>query len=84
VLAHHFLNYLLDAKHGVTNFSWLGYMPPLSVINPDKVIAQGYIPKNLGSTVVRESDFKNGLSILPLTANGQATWQNAWAKFKAG
>ena len=84
VLAHHFLNYLLDNKHGVTNFSWLGYMPPLSVINPDKVIAQGYIPKNLGSTVVREADFKNGLSILPLTANGQATWQNAWATFKAG
>lgn len=84
VLAHHFLNYLLDKKHGVTNFSWLGYMPPLSVINPDKVIAQGYIPKNLGTTVVRESDFKNGISILPLTATGQATWQNAWAKFKAG
>jgi spermidine/putrescine transport system substrate-binding protein len=84
VLAHHFLNYLLDNKHGVTNFSWLGYMPPLSVINPNKVIAQGYIPKNLGSTVVREADFKNGLSILPLTANGQATWQNAWATFKAG
>jgi spermidine/putrescine transport system substrate-binding protein len=84
VLAHHFLNYLLDNKHGVENFSWLGYMPPLSVINPDKVIAQGYIPKNLGSTVVRESDFKNGLSILPLTAQGQVTWQNAWAKFKAG
>jgi spermidine/putrescine transport system substrate-binding protein len=84
VLAHHFLNYLLDNKHGVKNFSWLGYMPPLSVINPDKVIAQGYIPKNLGSTVVREVDFKNGLSILPLTANGQATWQNAWATFKAG
>ena len=84
VLAHHFLNYLLDKQHGVTNFSWLGYMPPLSTINPDKVIAQGYIPKNLGSTVVRESDFKNGLSILPLTAQGQATWQNAWANFKAG
>ena len=79
VLAHHFLNYLLDNKHGVANFSWLGYMPPLTVINPDKVIAQGYIPKNLGSTVVRESDFENGVSILPLTAQGQATWQNAWS-----
>ena len=84
VLAHHFLNYLLDNKHGVQNFSWLGYMPPLSVINPDKVIAEGYIPKNLGSTVVRESDFKAGLTILPLTAQGQAEWQDAWATFKAG
>ena len=48
VLAHHFLNFLLDNKHGVENFSWMGYMPPLKVINPAKVIAQGYIPKNLG------------------------------------
>ena len=62
VLAHHFLNFLLDNKHGVENFSWIGYMPPLKVINPSKVIAQGYIPKNLGSTIVRESDFENGVT----------------------
>jgi spermidine/putrescine transport system substrate-binding protein len=84
VLAHHFLNFLLDNKHGVDNFSWLGYMPPLNVINPDKVVAQGYIPRNLTSTVVRESDFKNGVTLLPLTVQGQATWQNAWSGFKAG
>jgi spermidine/putrescine transport system substrate-binding protein len=84
VLAHHFLNFLLDNKHGVTNFSWLGYMPPLNVINPEKVIAQGYIPKNLGSTVVRESDFTSGVTLLPLTQQGQATWQNDWSAFKAG
>ncbi len=84
VLAHQFLNFLLDNKHGVENFSWLGYMPPLDVINPAKVIAQGYIPKNLGSTVVRESDFTKGVGILPLTTQGQATWQNAWSTFKAG
>jgi hypothetical protein len=59
-------------------------MPPLKVINPDKVIAQGYIPKNLASTVVRESDFANAVSLLPLTTQGQATWQNAWSAFKAG
>ncbi len=70
VLAHHFLNYLLDNAHGLENFSWLGYMPPLKTINPDKVIAQGYIPKNLGSTIVRESDFENAVSLLPLTTAG--------------
>jgi spermidine/putrescine transport system substrate-binding protein len=84
VLAHHFLNFLLDNKHGITNFSWLGYMPPLKAIDPDKVVAQGYIPKNLTSTVVRESDFKNGVTLLPLTVQGQATWQNDWSSFKAG
>ena len=46
VLAHHFLDYVLDNKHGLENFGWLGYIPPLKVVNPDKLVAQGYIPKN--------------------------------------
>jgi len=84
VLAHAFLNYLLDNKKAVENFSWNGYIPPLSAIHPEKLISQGYIPKNLGSTIVRESDFEHGVSILPLTTQGQSLWQDAWSKFKAG
>ena len=84
VLAHAFLNFLLDDKVGVENFSWLGYIPPLNVINPEKLVAQGYIPKNLTSTIVRQSDFDHGLSLLPLTTNGQTIWQDAWSTFKAG
>jgi spermidine/putrescine-binding protein len=84
VLAHQFLNYILDNKVGLKNLSWLGYMPPLKSVNADTVVADGYIPKNLASTVVRETDFDNGVSLLPLTTNGQAVWQNVWAKFKAG
>ena len=84
VLAHEFLNFMLDNKHGVENFSWLGYIPPLKVINPDKLVAQGYIPKNLASTIVRESDFKHGVTLLPLTTAAQSAWQDAWSKFKAG
>ena len=84
VLAHHFLNFLLDNEHGIENFSWMGYMPPLKAINPSKVIAQGYIPKNLGSTIVPETDFTNGVTILPLSTQGQSAWQDAWSTFKAG
>jgi spermidine/putrescine transport system substrate-binding protein len=84
VLAHAFLNFMLDDKNGVENFSWNGYIPPLNVIEPDKLIAQGYIPKNLGSTIVRESDFKHGVTIDALTTRGQTLWQNAWSTFKAG
>jgi spermidine/putrescine transport system substrate-binding protein len=84
VLAHHFLDYVLGNKEALKNLSWLGYMPPLKSINPDRLVAQGYIPKNLASTVVRESDFDHGVSLLPLTTKGQATWQDAWSKFKAG
>jgi spermidine/putrescine-binding protein len=84
VLAHHFLDYLLDTKHSLVNFSWLGYVPPLKAIQPDELVSQGYIPKNLTSTIVRESDFDRGYSLLPLTAAGQGVWQDAWSKFKAG
>lgn len=84
VLAHAFLNFILDNQVGVENFSWNGYIPPLSVINPNKLVAQGYIPANLTSTIVRESDFKKGVTIDALTTQGQALWENAWSTFKAG
>jgi spermidine/putrescine transport system substrate-binding protein len=84
VLAHTFLNFLLDNKIGVENFSWNGYIPPLSVIEPDKLVSQGYIPPNLASTIVRESDFNKGVTIDALTTQGQTLWENAWSTFKAG
>ena len=85
VLAHHFVNYLLDEKHGYDNFvNYVGYQPPFVSINPDRLIANGVIPKNLASAVVRESDFQKGSQPLELSPTGQALWQNAWADFKAG
>jgi spermidine/putrescine transport system substrate-binding protein len=85
VLAHHFLNYLLDEKHGYDNFAQFnGYQPPFITINPDRLVSDGVVPKNLTTAVVRESDFVNGNQPLELSPEGQALWQNAWAEFKAG
>jgi spermidine/putrescine transport system substrate-binding protein len=85
VLAHHFLNFVLDKKQGYDNFvNYVGYQPPFVSINPDRLVSDGVVPKNLKSAVVRESDFKKGYFELELTANGQKLWQNAWAEFKAG
>jgi spermidine/putrescine transport system substrate-binding protein len=84
VLAHAFLNFMLDNKNGIDNFSWNGYMPPLTSMDPNRLVAQGYIPKNLASTIVRKSDFEKGVTIDGLTSQGQALWQDAWSNFKAG
>jgi spermidine/putrescine transport system substrate-binding protein len=84
VLAHTFLNFMLDNQNGLENFTWNGYIPPLTSINPDKLVSQGYIAANLASTVVRQSDFSKGVTIDGLTAEGQALWKNAWSTFKAG
>jgi hypothetical protein len=54
------------------------------VIDPDTLVSQGYIPKNLASTIVRKSDFDKGVTIDALTGKGQALWQDAWSTFKAG
>jgi hypothetical protein len=59
-------------------------MPPLTACDPNTVVSKGYIPKNLSSTVVRESDFKKGVTIDALTTKGQSLWQDAWSTFKAG
>ena len=85
VLAHHFLNYLLDVKNGYSNFAnYVGYQPPLTKLDPDKLVADGVVPPNLKTAIVRESDFDRGFAITELTPTGQADWQNAWAEFKAG
>jgi spermidine/putrescine transport system substrate-binding protein len=84
VLAHAFLNFMLDNQNGLDNFTWNGYIPPLTSIEPNKLVAKGYIPANLASTVVRRSDFEHGVTIDALTTAGQTLWQNAWSTFKAG
>jgi spermidine/putrescine transport system substrate-binding protein len=85
VLAHHFINFMLEDKNGYDNFAQFnGYQPPFVTINPNRLIADGVIPKNLTSAVVRESDFERAYFLLELSPAGQAAWQNAWADFKAG
>jgi len=85
VLAHYFLNYLLDEKHGYDNFAnYVGYQPPFVTLDPDRLVTDEIVPANLKSAVVRESDFDTGYFQLELTPEGQTLWQVAWAEFKAG
>jgi spermidine/putrescine transport system substrate-binding protein len=85
VLAHHFLNYLLDEKNGYANFSnYTGYQPPLTKLDPGRLIADGVVPKNLETAIVQESDFTRGFPLTELPPSAQVAWQNAWAEFKAG
>jgi spermidine/putrescine transport system substrate-binding protein len=85
VLAHHFLNYLLHEKNGYDNFAnYVGYQPPLTKLDPDRLVSDGVVPANLRTAVVRQSDFDAGYVQTELTPAGATLWQNAWAEFKAG
>jgi spermidine/putrescine transport system substrate-binding protein len=84
VLAHLFLNFMLDEHWAVKNFSWNGYQPPLTSLNPDNLIGQGYVPQTLDKAIVRQEDFDRGLFELELTPADDQKWQDVWDEFKAG
>lgn len=78
VLAHLFLNYLLDLPVVLENISWNGYMQPLNGVTPQRLVKEQIIPPSLTSTVVRRSDFTRGLYELQLPVDADALWQQAW------
>jgi spermidine/putrescine transport system substrate-binding protein len=84
ILAHHYINFLLDHDNALLNMSYEGFQPPLSTIDADTVVSAGYVPESLSSTVVRQEDFQNGLYLLELAPEVEAMWQDAWAEFRAG
>lgn len=84
VLAHLLIDHLLSEAGGLSNFSFVGYQPPLTALSAERLVADEYIPKTLTTAVVRESDFDNGFQELELSPAGQKLWQDAWAEFKAG
>ena len=84
VLAHHFVNYLLDRDHSLQNFSWVLYQPPLNDLAPEQLVSDGYIPENLTSTLVYEEDFALGQIPLQLPPEVDARWLEAWSAVQAG
>jgi len=84
VLAHLYIDYLLDNAVAEKNFSWVGYLPALTKLDADFVIGAGYVPENLRSCVPTNDDIGNGLKFKALGPEGDAQYEAAWSKFTAG
>lgn len=84
VLSHLFINHMLDPEVAKQNFTAIGYQPPQNSLNPDTLVAEGFIPENLKSAAVRPEYFDVGYRILELDAANDQAWQNIWNSFKAG
>jgi spermidine/putrescine transport system substrate-binding protein len=78
VLAHLFLNYMLDLHNVLENISYNGYMQPLNAITPRRLVKEKILPPSLISTVVLPSYFGRGLGELQLPVDTDALWQQAW------
>jgi spermidine/putrescine transport system substrate-binding protein len=84
VLAHLFMNGLLDKDNAQTNFGYVGYQPAVEGLGAQELIDAGLVPENLRSCVLSNDQISKGLRYLPLSADVEALWNDAWSKFRAG
>ncbi len=83
VLAHLFLDHLLDVETAFLNMEFTGYQQPLTEMTPARVVEEELVPENLTSTIVREEQFDYGYLQGPLSAEGLGIWETAWSEVKA-
>jgi spermidine/putrescine transport system substrate-binding protein len=83
VLAHLFLNHVLDVEQAFSNFSYISYQQPLNAMTPAAVVKRGLVAPNLRNTLIEEAQFKTGLVSGPLSTNGATLWENAWARVRS-
>jgi spermidine/putrescine transport system substrate-binding protein len=86
VLAHKFLNFMLDETNALLNFEWLGYQPPQKGIDADLLIEEGYVPDFLESGIVREEDFTLDTAWVQgqLDLATETLWSEQWNRVKEG
>jgi len=86
VLAHLFLNYMLDNGVAYSNFvNFNGYQPPLTEIDPEHEVSKGVIPETLANCILTADDLgPDSLQEMTLTTTGQQLWQNGYSQFLAG
>jgi spermidine/putrescine transport system substrate-binding protein len=84
VLAHKFIDYMLDVDNALNNYSYVGYMQPLTEVTPARLTSEKLLPRQLASTVVLPEYFRNGLFQLELPPAADAVWESTWSAFSKG
>jgi spermidine/putrescine transport system substrate-binding protein len=84
VLAHLYINHLLDTANAEENFSWNGYVPPIQGLDADYLIENEYAPENLRSAVLDDAIIASGLRFEQLDTDTDQLWEATWSSFTAG
>lgn len=84
VLAHLFMNELLDKPNAQTNFQFVGYQPAIEGLGAQELIDAELVPENLRSCVLSNDQIGKGLRYLQLSADVETLWNDAWSTFRAG
>jgi spermidine/putrescine transport system substrate-binding protein len=82
VLAHLFIDYLLDFDVALKNYSWNGYQPPIEGLDPDSLVDRGLVAPYLSSVVIHRRDFNRGFMELELDPRSDRLWHRTWNAFR--
>ena len=74
VLAHAFLDHLLDVAVAFENFRWNGYQPPLGDRLPR-------VASHLRAAILRPDDLTEGRFLRTLRSDADARWRVGWQRF---
>ncbi|HWG61434.1 MAG TPA: spermidine/putrescine ABC transporter substrate-binding protein [Streptosporangiaceae bacterium] len=84
VLAHLFMNYMLDLPNVLTNISFNGYMQPIAGVTPQRLVSEQILPPSLMSTVVLPSYFRKGVMELQIPTSTNLLWEQSWQAASKG
>jgi spermidine/putrescine transport system substrate-binding protein len=84
VLSHMFIDYMLNVDNAFENYSYVGYMQPLTAVTPGRLIKEQLLPPQLTSTVVLPDYFRHGIFQLELPPAADAVWESTWNSFSKG
>ena len=78
VLAHLFLNFLLNRANAMHNIAGTGYMQPLTYATPRRLVSDGILPASLTSAVVLSTYLDHGRKEVELQGAADQLWRQAW------
>ncbi len=86
VLAHTFLNFMLDEANALKNFEFVGYQPPQNGLSADFLVSEEWLLPHLAPALVAPEDFESDLAWVqgPLDAETEALWVEQWNKANSG
>jgi spermidine/putrescine transport system substrate-binding protein len=78
VLAHLFLNFMLERANAMHNIAATGFIQPLTWMTPARLVSEGIVPRSLASAAVPSTFFDRGLKEFEIPFAADELWQQAW------
>lgn len=83
VLAHRFLDFMLEETSAYVNSVYEGYQAPVSSVTRDRLMREGAVAPNLRNIIVEPEDFSKGYQELELAPAVDELWQASYAAITA-